>query len=90
MDNNVLQSIYKYVIEKGDMGICVVDTDGKLLIYNKKMRELEGVNEDEFEERRALEIIDFEIEKSDIYKVLSSETPIYNIKKTYWNKKIKK
>ena len=27
------------------------------------MRELEGVNEDEFEERRALEIIDFEIEK---------------------------
>ncbi|WP_342535334.1 helix-turn-helix domain-containing protein [Lysinibacillus sp. FSL K6-1151] len=87
MDNNVLQSIYKYVIEKGDMGICVVDTDGKLLIYNKKMRELEGVNEDEFEERRALEIIDFEIEKSDIYKVLSSETPIYNIKKTYWNKK---
>lgn len=44
------------------------------------MRELEGVNEDEFEERRALEIIDFEIEKSDIYKVLSSETPVQNIK----------
>ncbi|UKJ46011.1 helix-turn-helix domain-containing protein [Lysinibacillus sp. ACHW1.5] len=87
MDNNVLLSIYKYVIEKGDMGICVVDTEGKLLIYNKKMRELEGVNEDEFEERRALEIIDFEIEKSDIYKVLSSETPVHNIKKTYWNKK---
>ncbi|UZN00092.1 hypothetical protein OL548_09560 [Lysinibacillus sp. MHQ-1] len=29
----------------------------------KKMRELEGVNEDEYEERRAIEIIDFEIEK---------------------------
>ena len=42
MDNNVLLSIYKYVIEKGDMGICVVDTEGKLLIYNKKMRELES------------------------------------------------
>ncbi|WP_016992323.1 hypothetical protein [Lysinibacillus boronitolerans] len=36
MDNKVLLSIYKYVIEKGDMGICVVDTEGKLLIYNKK------------------------------------------------------
>ncbi|MFJ7371647.1 helix-turn-helix domain-containing protein [Lysinibacillus sp. NPDC098008] len=87
MDNSILLSIYKYVIEKGDMGICVVDTDGKLLIYNKKMRELEGVNEDEFEERRALEIIDFETEKSDIYKVLNSETPVLNVKKTYWNKK---
>ncbi|KOY82339.1 sigma 54-interacting transcriptional regulator [Lysinibacillus macroides] len=87
MDNSILLSIYRYVIEKGDMGICVVDTDGKLLIYNKKMRELEGVNEDEFEERRALEIIDFETEKSDIYKVLNSETPVLNVKKTYWNKK---
>ncbi|KPN97394.1 helix-turn-helix domain-containing protein [Lysinibacillus sp. ZYM-1] len=87
MDNNVLLGIYKYVIEKGDMGICVVDTEGKLLIYNKKMRELEGVNEDEYEERRAIEIIDFEIEKSDIFKVLSSETPVLNVKKTYWNKK---
>ncbi|MEB2300431.1 sigma 54-interacting transcriptional regulator [Lysinibacillus xylanilyticus] len=87
MDNHILLNIYKYVIEKGDMGICVVDTEGKLLIYNKKMRELEGVNEDEFEKRRALEIIDFETEKSDIYKVLSSETPIPNVKKTYWNKK---
>jgi len=87
MDNHILLNIYKYVIEKGDMGICVVDTEGKLLIYNKKMRELEGVNEDEFEKRRALEIIDFESEKSDIYKVLSSETPIPNVKKTYWNKK---
>ncbi|MEK5230770.1 helix-turn-helix domain-containing protein [Lysinibacillus sp. FSL K6-0232] len=87
MENNVLLNIYKYVIEQGDMGICVVDIEGKLLIYNKKMRELEGVNEDEFEQRRALEIIDFEIEKSDIYKVLSTETPVLNVKKTYWNKK---
>ncbi|MFJ8517276.1 helix-turn-helix domain-containing protein [Lysinibacillus xylanilyticus] len=87
MENHILLNIYKYVIEKGDMGICVVDTEGKLLIYNKKMRELEGVNEDEFEKRRALEIIDFETEKSDIYKVLSSESPIPNVKKTYWNKK---
>ncbi|WP_409368273.1 helix-turn-helix domain-containing protein [Lysinibacillus sp. 38-6] len=87
MDNTVLLNIYKYVIEKGDMGICVVDTEGKLLIYNKKMRELEGVNETEFEERRALEIIDFEIEKSDIYKVLNSGMPMLNVKKTYWNKK---
>lgn len=87
MENHILLNIYKYIIEKGDMGICVVDTDGKLLIYNKKMRELEGVNEDEFEKRRALEIIDFETEKSDIYKVLSSETPLLNVKKTYWNKK---
>lgn len=87
MDNNVLLNIYKYVIEKGDMGICVVDNQGKLLIYNKKMRELEGVNENEIEERRALEIIDFEIEKSDIYKVLNSETPVLNVKKTFWNKK---
>ncbi|MFS0688861.1 sigma 54-interacting transcriptional regulator [Sporosarcina sp. 179-K 8C2 HS] len=87
MENHILLNIYKYIIEKGDMGICVVDTNGKLLIYNKKMRELEGVSEAEFEERRALEIIDFENEKSDIYKVLSSETPLLNVKKTFWNKK---
>ena len=87
MEKQKLLHIYQYIIEQGDTGIRVVDVEGNLIIYNQKMRELEGIDTIDFENYRAHEIIDFENEQSEIYHVLQSEKPLINHKKTFWNKK---
>ena len=87
MDNNTLLDVYKFIVEKGDTGICVVDGSGKLIIYNKKMRELQGIGDEEFEKRNTLEIVGFNTEKSGLLKVLEHRQPILNEKKTFWNQK---
>ncbi|MBM7608791.1 arginine utilization regulatory protein [Lysinibacillus composti] len=87
MQHETLLDIYKFIVEKGDNGICVVDNTGKLIIYNKKMRELQGISDEEFEKRRALEIVGFNTEKGGLLRVLQDEQPILNEKKTFWNQK---
>ncbi|RUL53964.1 sigma 54-interacting transcriptional regulator [Lysinibacillus antri] len=87
MQHDTLLDIYKFIVEKGDNGICVVDTTGKLIIYNKKMRELQGISDEEFEKRRALEIVGFNMEKGGLLRVLQDERSILNEKKTFWNEK---
>ncbi|MDN4492823.1 sigma 54-interacting transcriptional regulator [Ureibacillus aquaedulcis] len=87
MHNETLLDIYRFIVEKGDNGICVVDSTGKLIIQNKKMRELQGISDEEFEKRRALEIVGFNMEKGGLLRVLQDQQPILNVKTTFWNQK---
>lgn len=87
MDNQKLLNIYKYIVEQGDTGIRAINLDGEFIVYNGKMRELEGIDEINFENHRAHEIIDFESDQSEIFQVLHSGKQLTNHKKIFWNKK---
>lgn len=87
MDRNKeeLLPFYKFATEHASVGIHAIDTMGKTLIYNEKMKEIEGLHLTDIHDCSILELFQFEKEDSTLLKVLQTTTPIYNVKQTYWN-----
>lgn len=87
MDKNKeeLLTFYKFATEHASVGIHAIDTMGKTIIYNKKMKDIEGLHLTDIRDRSILEIFQFEKEDSTLLKVLQTMKPIFNIKQTYWN-----
>ncbi|GGG18848.1 arginine utilization regulatory protein RocR [Lysinibacillus alkalisoli] len=87
MNTKTLLAIYEFIAEQSASGICAIDKRGNLILYNKRMRELVGISDEEFEKRKALEIIDADVERSALLRVLETKEPLLNMKKTFWNKR---
>lgn len=82
-----LSPFYKFAGEHVAIGIHAIDLKGKTILYNKKMREIEGFDFEELADRSLLEMFRFDQHESTLLQVLQSGTPVFNVKQTYWNRK---
>ncbi len=82
-----LGPFYQFAGEHVDVGIHAIDHRGKTILYNRKMREIEGFDFEELVDRSLLELFRFDQTQSTLLQALNNETPILNIKQTYWNRK---
>lgn len=82
-----LAPFYKFAGDHVAVGIHAIDEKGKTILYNRKMREIEGFDFQELADRSLLEMFRFDQTQSTLLQVLTSGTPILNVKQTYWNRK---
>lgn len=82
-----LNPFYKFASEHVGVGVHAVDPKGKTILYNKKMKDIEGFDFEELADRSLLEMFRFDQEESTLLKVLQSGLPVLNSKQTYWNRK---
>lgn len=83
---NKLLRFYTFATEQVTVGIHAVDLLGKTIIYNEKMKEIEGLNSVDVVDRSILDLFQFEQQESTLLKVLHSEEPVLRVKQTYWNR----
>ncbi|MFK2826548.1 sigma 54-interacting transcriptional regulator [Bacillus sp. B190/17] len=87
-DLESLLTIYKEVVEKIDLGIHVIDSNERTVIYNKKMREIEDMDIDDVLDKNVMDVFHFgPAEESTLLQVLNSGETIPNVKQTYSNNK---
>lgn len=82
-----LTPFYKFASEHAAVGLHAVDLKGKTILYNKKMKAIEGFDFEELVDRSLLEMFRFGQEESTLLKVLQHGSPVLNAKQTYWNHK---
>lgn len=81
-----LALFYSFAVENAAVGIHAINLKGKTIIYNKKMKDIEGLALEDVQDRSILELFNFEHEESTLLKVLQSGTELLNVKQTYWNR----
>lgn len=81
-----LLPFYKFATEHVSVGIHAVDLLGKTIIYNEKMKEIEGLDSIDVVDRSILDLFQFEQQESTLLKVLHSKKSILRVKQTYWNR----
>nr|WP_316046179.1 PAS domain S-box protein [Planococcus glaciei] len=77
----------KFAAEHVAVGIHAVDLKGKTILYNQKMKEIEGFDFEELVDRSLLEVFRFEQHESTLLQVLQTGEAVLNAKQTYWNRK---
>ncbi|BAQ08497.1 NifA/NtrC family transcriptional regulator [Bacillus sp. OxB-1] len=77
---------YKLAVDHSGIGVHAIDLDGRTVIYNNKMKEIEGLALKDVGDRSILELFNFEKEESTLLKVLQSGKEQLNVKQTYWNR----
>ncbi|GLY09661.1 sigma-54 interaction domain-containing protein [Pseudobacillus badius] len=91
MNAKTLESLlimYEEILEKIDLGIHVIDSNERTVIYNKKMREIEGMGIEDVLDKNLMDVFDFgAAEESTLLQVLKSRESIQNVKQTYFNNK---
>ena len=83
---DTLFPFYAFAIEHAALGIHAIDNLGNTIIYNKKMKQIEGLALEDVQDRSILELFNFEHEESTLLKVLQSGNELLNVKQTYWNR----
>jgi len=86
MSDKFLQPFQEFALTNIAIGIHAIDIDGKTIIYNKKMKEIEGLNFEDIQDRTILELFNFDSEESTLLKALREEKEFLNVKQTYWNR----
>jgi arginine utilization regulatory protein len=79
--------LYEFAVNRAGVGIHAVDYAGRTVIYNDKMKAIEGLELEEVGDRSILELFNFDQEESTLLKVLQSGIEQLNVKQTYWNRK---
>lgn len=81
-----LNPFHTFIAEHVTVGIHAINQRGKTIIYNEKMKEIEGLALEDVLDRSIVEIFNFAQEESTLLKVLQSGKPLLNVKQTYWNR----
>jgi len=82
----VLKKLHEEIIERIGVGIHAVDKDGKTIIYNKKMREMEAMEKEDVLHKDVRELFQFqENQSSTLLQSLDQGEEIVNVKQTYFN-----
>ncbi|MFJ7738171.1 sigma 54-interacting transcriptional regulator [Lysinibacillus sp. NPDC097287] len=86
--NNAKQLLpfYEFVTDNVSVGIHAIDVTGKTILYNAKMKEIEGFQFDELTDRSIIELFSFRQHESTLLRVLQTGLKELNVKQTYWNK----
>ncbi|NQD66504.1 sigma 54-interacting transcriptional regulator [Bacillus haikouensis] len=78
--------MYEKVAEHLESGVHVIDSRGKTIIYNRKMREIEGMEIEDVLDKNLLDVFQFHSEEeSTLLQVLKTKEPALNVKQTYYN-----
>lgn len=83
---NQIIKFYEFAIEHVSVGIHAVDHKGHTILYNNKMKEIEGFNIEDVSDRSILELFSFRQNDSTLLRVLQTGQKEMNVKQTYWNK----
>ncbi|MGN4127077.1 sigma 54-interacting transcriptional regulator [Lysinibacillus sphaericus] len=81
-----LLPFYDFIATNVSVGIHAIDVTGKTIIYNTKMKEIEGFHFDELADRSIIELFSFRQHESTLMRVLQTGMKEINVKQTYWNK----
>ena len=84
--DELLSPFYQFAVDRAAVGIHAIDKTGRTVIYNEKMKEIEGLALEDVGDRSILELFNFEQEESTLLKVLQSGKEQLNVKQTYWNR----
>ncbi|MDR7075125.1 arginine utilization regulatory protein [Neobacillus niacini] len=83
---NLMNKFFKQILDEIDVGVHVVNHEGKTMIYNRKMAEIEGMNFEDVLDKSLLDVFSFhKNEDSTLLEVLQKGTRIKNSKQTYFN-----
>jgi arginine utilization regulatory protein len=83
-----LLKIYASVLDEISDGVHVIDKNGKSIIYNKKMVELESMQKDEVLNKHLLDVFQFDKDgESTLLQALKQGKTITSLKQTYFNEK---
>ena len=63
-ERDALSPFYAFAIEHAALGIHAIDNLGNTIIYNKKMKQIEGLALEDVQDRSILELFNFEQEES--------------------------
>lgn len=83
---NALKPFYTFIVEQAAVGVHAIDKSGKTIIYNNKMKDIEGLELEDVQDRSIVELFNFEQEESTLLKVLQNGKSLLNVKQTYWNR----
>ena len=88
MDGKLKQIInfLEYAVEHVSVGIHAIDHKGHTILYNNKIKEIEGFNIEDVSDRSILELFAFRQNDSTLLRVLQTGLKEMNVKQTYWNK----
>lgn len=81
-----ITNVFEFITEKIDIGLCAIDENGQVIVYNKKMRDILGETNEELTQRFISQALDFDLEENMLHKVLVSGETIHHVKHTFWNK----
>lgn len=80
--------IYQQILKEIDIGVHVIDHEGKTIIYNKKMAEIEGMEFEDVFDKDLLDVFSFHTnEHSTLMNALAKGETTNNAKQTYFNNK---
>lgn len=82
-----LLPFYAFAVDRAAVGIHAVDKNGHTVIYNDKMKGIEGLALEDVGDRSILELFNFKQEESTLLQVLQNGKEQLNVKQTYWNRK---
>ncbi|SOC12508.1 arginine utilization regulatory protein [Ureibacillus xyleni] len=86
IENNISKKFYDFAIDNVSVGIHAIDLNGHTILYNNKMKEIEGYNIEDITDRSILDIFTFNQSDSTLIRVLQTGQKELNVKQTYWNK----
>ena len=88
MDIKDLQLLpfYRFASDHVSVGIHAIDQNGRTILYNEKMKTIEGLDLNDLADRSLLELFQFDQQESTLLKVLQSGEHVLNVKQTYWNR----
>ncbi|MHC0039041.1 sigma-54 interaction domain-containing protein [Pseudoneobacillus sp. C159] len=79
-------NIYQQILDEIDIGIHVINQEGKTIFYNKKMMEIESMDIEDVLDKNLLEVFSFEQNShSTLLEALHKRRRVLNVKQTYYN-----
>lgn len=83
-----MNALYEYIMDQVDVGIHAIDEEGKTIIYNRKMREIEAMDTQDVLHKNVLDVFMFpENQNSTLVRALQQGEETVNVKQTYFNNK---
>lgn len=84
----VADELLQLILEEIDIGIHVVNQEGKTIVYNRKMMEIEMMNEEDVLHKNLLDVFTFQKNQSStLLEALQKGKIRKNIKQSYFNNK---
>ncbi len=80
------RELFELINKSIDEGIHIVDKEGRTLLYNEIMANLEGLKEEEVIDRKLLEVMPSLEGESTLMKVMETGKPILNNPQIYFNR----
>ncbi|WHY33521.1 sigma 54-interacting transcriptional regulator [Cytobacillus firmus] len=80
--------IFQRILDEIDVGVHVVNEEGRTTFYNKKMAQIEGMDYEDVLDKNLLDVFSFnQNEDSTLLQALKNGSKIKNAKQTYFNNK---